>query len=82
MPKGPWKPRYLSKKTIRYLKAREAQGKHLGFDNVANMIYTGERHAGKAPSTAERIAKRTAGMQAVQRGITRGTRREHIPVRN
>ena len=82
MPKGPYKPRYLSKKTIRYLKAQEAKGKHLGFDNTANIIYTGERHAGKSEKVAERIAVRTAGMQAVRKGITRGTRREHIPVRN
>lgn len=80
MPKGPWKPRYLNKKQIRFLKAQESEGKHLGFDNVANIVYTGELHAGKSHTTAKRIAERTAGRQAVMKGIHRGTMREHIPV--
>lgn len=80
MPKGPWKPQYLSKKTLAYLHAREQAGEHLGFDNVANIIYTGERHAGKSPKIAARIAQKTAGRQAVTKGIHRGTMRQHIPV--
>lgn len=81
MPSGPWKPRRLSQASIRYLKAREAEGKHLGFENLANIIYTGELNEGRSHDVAERIAKRTAGMQAVKRGIHRGTRRDTIPVR-
>ena len=79
MPKGPWKPRKLSPKSIRYLKAQEAQGKHLGFDNTANLIYTGELQK-HSKERAAYIARRTAGMMAVQKGIHKGTRREHIPV--
>ncbi|MDE1770852.1 MAG: hypothetical protein KGI28_09940 [Thaumarchaeota archaeon] len=80
MPKGAWKPRYLNPRQIRYLKAQEEKGRHLGFNNLADVIYTGELHAGRSHETAERIAKKTAGMQAVKKGVHRGTHRNHIRV--
>lgn len=74
-----WKPHKLSPKSLRYLKAQEAKGRHIGFDNTANIIYTGElgRHS---PQRAADIARRTAGMIAVRKGITRNSKREHITV--
>ena len=80
MPSGPWKPHKLTQAQIRFLKAQEAKGKHLGFKNLANIIYTGELEEGRGHVVAARIAKRTAGMQAVRKGIHKGTRRQHIPV--
>lgn len=81
MPSGPWKPHKLSQASIRYLKAQQAAGKHLGFQNLANIIYTGELNDGRSHLVAARIARRTAGMQAVSKGIHKGSRRDHIPVR-
>jgi len=66
------RPRKLSKKSIRYLKAQEEKGKHLGFENLRNIIYTGELE--KHPSQiAARIANRTAGTIAISKGRTHGS---------
>jgi hypothetical protein len=75
------RPHKLSKKSIRYLKAREANGEHLGFENLQNIIYTGELRKHSAP-VAKRIAIRTAAQTAIRKGRTRGSHQNNgsIPV--
>ena len=79
MAKGGYKPHRISQKSIRYLKAHEGKGRHIGFKNLADIVYTDElkRHSNQR---AADIAVKTAGMQAVAKGIHRGTHRSHIPV--
>lgn len=79
MPSRPWNPTKLKRSQIRFLKAQEEKGKHIGFQNLANIIYTNElqRHT---PERAADIARKTAGMQAVKLGVHKGTKRHHIPV--
>lgn len=79
MAKGSYRPHKISEKSIRYLKAQQEKGRHLGFKNLADIVYTDElkRHSHER---AADIAIKTAGMQAVKKGIHRGTHRNHIPV--
>jgi hypothetical protein len=77
--RGSKRPHRLTERQIRKLKADQAQGKHLGFYNVRNLIYTNalQRHT---PDVAVRIAQKKAGMISVSKGITRKTRRDTIPI--
>lgn len=79
MAKGPYVPHKISQASIRYLKAQEQNGKHIGFKNLADIIYTDELKRHPHERAAE-IAIKTAGMQAVAKGIHKGTHRNHIPV--